>query len=70
MRRQQRIEALTGYAFVIPQLIGFVLLVLIPLINVFIYSFHNKNMLYGTNIFIGFDIRYLCTIIATLNTIA
>ena len=55
MRRQQRIEALTGYAFVIPQLIGFVLLVLIPLINVFIYSFHNKNMLYGTNIFIGFD---------------
>ena len=28
---------------------------LIPLVNVFVYSFHNKNMLYGTNIFIGFD---------------
>ncbi len=53
--RQRRIEALTGYAFVTPQLIGFVLLVLIPLINVFIYSFHNKNMLYGTNIFVGWD---------------
>lgn len=55
MRRQQRIEALTGYAFVTPQLIGFFLLVLIPLVNVFIYSFHNKNMLYGTNIYVGFD---------------
>ena len=53
MNRQRRVEALTGYAFVTPQLIGFVLLVLIPLINVFIYSFHNKNMLYGTNIFTG-----------------
>ena len=51
--RQKRVEALTGYAFVTPQLIGFVLLVLIPLINVFIYSFHNKNMLYGTNIYVG-----------------
>ena len=40
MNRQRRVEALTGYAFVTPQLIGFVLLVLIPLINVFIYSFH------------------------------
>ena len=36
-------------------MIGFILLVLIPLINVFIYSFHNKNMLYGTNIFNGWD---------------
>ena len=53
MNRQKRVEALTGYAFVTPQLIGFVLLVLIPLVNVFIYSFHNKNMLYGTNIYTG-----------------
>lgn len=51
--RQRRLEALTGYAFVTPQLIGFILLVLIPLINVFIYSFHNKNMLYGTNLYVG-----------------
>ena len=51
--RQRRLEALTGYVFVTPQLIGFILLVLIPLINVFIYSFHNKNMLYGTNLYVG-----------------
>ena len=51
--RQRRLEALTGYAFVTPQLIGFILLVLIPLINVFIYSFHSKNMLYGTNLYVG-----------------
>lgn len=54
-RRLRRREAMTGYAFVMPQLIGFTIFVLIPLVNVFIYSFHNKNMLFGTNIFIGFD---------------
>ncbi|MGN0774083.1 MAG: carbohydrate ABC transporter permease [Candidatus Ventricola sp.] len=53
-RRLRRREALTGYGFVLPQLIGFTVFVLIPLVNVFIYSFHNKNMLFGTNIFIGF----------------
>ena len=52
-RRLRRREALTGYGFVLPQLIGFTVFVLIPLVNVFIYSFHNKNMLFGTNIFIG-----------------
>ena len=54
-RSLRRREALTGYAFVLPQLIGFTFFVLVPLVNVFIYSFHNKNMLFGTNIFIGFD---------------
>lgn len=54
-RRLRRREALTGYGFVLPQLIGFTVFVLIPLVNVFIYSFHNKNMLFGTNIFIGLD---------------
>ena len=54
-RSLRRREALTGYAFVLPQLIGFMFFVLVPLVNVFIYSFHNKNMLFGTNIFIGFD---------------
>jgi len=54
-RSLRRREALTGYAFVLPQLIGFTFFVLIPLVNVFIYSFHNKNMLFGTNIYIGFD---------------
>ena len=54
-RRNARREALAGYGFVLPQLTGFCLLVLIPLINVFIYSFHNKNMLFGTSIYVGLD---------------
>lgn len=54
-RQNLRREALTGYAFVLPQIVGFFLIVLIPLINVLIYSLHNKNMLFGTNIYIGFD---------------
>lgn len=48
-------EAMTGYLFVLPQILGFVIIVLIPLINVLVFSLHNRNMLYGTNIFIGFD---------------
>ncbi len=52
-RRRLLREALTGYAFVLPQLAGFAVMILLPLVNVFIYSFHNRNMLYGTNIYIG-----------------
>ena len=55
MQRQKRAEALTGYAFVTPQLVGFCIIILLPLINVFIYSFYNKNMLYGTNKFVEWD---------------
>ncbi|MDO5298221.1 MAG: sugar ABC transporter permease [Clostridia bacterium] len=54
-RTLRRNEALAGYAFVLPQMIGFCALVLLPLVNVFIYSFHDKNMLFGTNRFVGFD---------------
>lgn len=46
-------EAMTGYAFVSLQVIGFVFFVLIPLIMVFVYSLYNKNMMFGTNIFTG-----------------
>lgn len=45
-RTLRRNEALAGYAFVLPQMIGFCVLVLLPLVNVFIYSFHDKNMLF------------------------
>ncbi len=48
-----RREALTGVAFVAPQIIGFVFFVLMPLIMVFVYSLYEKNMLFGTNIFKG-----------------
>lgn len=53
--RDKKSNSLVGYAFITPQMIGFILLVLIPLIRVFIYSFHDKNMLFGTNIYVGFD---------------
>lgn len=55
MKKQRSSEALAGYAFITPQMIGFCIIILIPLINVFIYSFYNKNMLYGTNKFIEWD---------------
>lgn len=48
-------EALTGYAFVMPQMIGFGFFVLAPLVMVFVFSMHQKNMLFGTNLFIGLD---------------
>lgn len=53
MSRLRREEALTGYAFVLPQLLGFALLVLVPLVNVFLYSLHDMNMLFGTKRFAG-----------------
>lgn len=53
--RRRLAESATGYAFILPQMLGFVLFVLIPLINVFIYSFQNKNILFGTNAFCGLD---------------
>ncbi|MHC1787495.1 MAG: carbohydrate ABC transporter permease [Christensenellales bacterium] len=54
-QRHHAMEALTGYLFVLPQITGFVFIVLIPLTNVLIYSLFNKNMLYGTNLYIGID---------------
>ena len=48
-------ESLSGYSFILPQMLGFILFVLVPLVNVFIYSFQNKNMLFGTSTFCGWD---------------
>ena len=48
-------ESLSGYSFILPQMLGFILFVLVPLLNVFIYSFQNKNMLFGTSTFCGWD---------------
>lgn len=48
-------ESLSGYSFILPQMLGFILFVLVPLVNVFIYSFQNKNMLFGTSAFCGWD---------------
>lgn len=54
-KANRALEAATGYAFILPQIVGFVLLCLIPIINVIGYSLHNKNMLFGTNIYVGLD---------------
>ena len=39
-------ESASGYAFILPQMIGFFLFVLIPLANVFIYSFQNLSLIH------------------------
>lgn len=52
--RRARSEALFGYLCVSPQLLGFLLFVLVPLIMVFVYSFQERNLLMGTSDFVGF----------------
>ena len=53
LHSRQRLEAATGYAFIAPQLIGFALFVLAPLVMIFVYSFQQKNLLFGTSEFAG-----------------
>jgi len=55
LRKQHRQEMLTGYAFIAPQMVGFVVFVLMPLAMIFIYSFQQKNLLFGTTVFTGWD---------------
>lgn len=51
----ERGEALTGYLFILPQMAGFLILVLVPLIMVFTYSFESRNLLFGNMGFTGLD---------------
>lgn len=51
--RKTRSEALWGLLFVGPQMAGFLVLVLVPLLSVFVYSFQSKNLLFGTSEFAG-----------------
>lgn len=53
LKRQHVDEALTGYAFIAPQMAGFLVFVLVPLVMVVIYSFQRKNLLFGTSVFAG-----------------
>lgn len=48
-------EALTGYAFVLPQLVGSAAFVIGPLIAVFWYSLHDWNVLANKFTFVGGD---------------
>jgi len=50
-----RRDAVTGYLFVAPQLLGIIAFVLIPLGLVVYYSFHEWNVLSGTIQFVGAD---------------
>jgi ABC-type sugar transport systems, permease components len=52
--RRAKGEALFGYCCVAPQLLGFLVFVLIPLVMVFVYSFQERNLLMGSSEFKGF----------------
>ena len=55
MTKLERGEALTGYLFILPQMAGFIVLVLVPLVMVFTYSFESRNLLFGNMGFTGLD---------------
>jgi multiple sugar transport system permease protein len=50
-----RREALAGYMFVAPQVLGFLALVLGPVIAVFFFSMQQRNLLAGNAAFVGLD---------------
>lgn len=54
-RSPQRYDAWYGLAFVAPQVIGFLTFVIGPIIAVFWYSLHQRNLLSGQTTFVGLD---------------
>ena len=52
-KKRRWAEVLVGWGFIAPQMIGFIFFVLIPLVTVFMYSFQEKNLLFGTSQFVG-----------------
>jgi len=48
-------DALTGYVFIAPQVLGIALFVLVPLGLIFYYSFHEWNVLANDFSFVGID---------------
>jgi multiple sugar transport system permease protein len=51
----KRRDALVGYAFIAPQVLGFLVFVLAPLVAVIWYSFQSTNLLAGTTEFAGLE---------------
>ncbi len=51
----KRRDEIYGYLFIAPQMIGFLLFVLGPLIAVFVFSFQDRNLLLGQITFAGID---------------
>jgi multiple sugar transport system permease protein len=53
-------EAIAGYAFIAPQVLGFMIFVAGPIIAIFLFSFQDRNLLNGIAEFTGFDnYRYM-----------
>lgn len=48
-------DSLWGYAFIAPQLVGFSIFVLIPIVSVFLFSLESRNLLSGQVAFVGLD---------------
>lgn len=71
---KRRAESLWGLLFVAPQMAGFVLFVLLPLVFVFVYSAQSRNLLFGTSDFVGLanyktlagDPQFAATLLNTL----
>ncbi len=55
LKANHRRDAIIGWTFIAPQMAGFVIFVLLPLISVFIYSVQEKNLLFGTSMFTGLE---------------
>lgn len=55
LKASHRREAIIGWAFIAPQMAGFIIFVLLPLASVFVYSMQEKNLLFGTSLFTGLE---------------
>ncbi len=55
LQSTHRREAIIGWAFVTPQMAGFIIFVLLPLVSVVMYGMQEKNLLFGTSSFVGLD---------------
>ena len=51
-------SSLLGYSFIAPQMLGFLMFILGPLIAVFVFSAHESNLLTGQITFVGFGNFY------------
>lgn len=54
MTRARR-DSISGYLFIAPQFVGFLLFVLGPIVAVFLFSLQNRSLLTGQSTFIGLD---------------
>ena len=55
LQSTHRREAIIGWAFITPQMAGFIIFVLFPLFSVFMYGMQEKNLLFGTSSFVGLE---------------